>query len=80
VKRNPQKPFIIYTKKLITQVLGTSFTIKANPDIEEERVIVKTGKVSVLAQKQASDRNHTNPNTIIVTPNQEVVYELSKPS
>jgi hypothetical protein len=34
VKRNPQKPFIIYTKKLITQVLGTSFTIKANPDIE----------------------------------------------
>jgi hypothetical protein len=32
----------------------------------------------VLAQKQASDRNHTNPNTIIVTPNQEVVYELSK--
>ena len=78
VKRNPQKPFIIYTKKLITQVLGTSFTIKANPDIEEEKVIVKTGKVSVLAQKQASDRNHTNPNTIIVTPNQEVVYELSK--
>jgi hypothetical protein len=59
--------------------LGTSFTIKANPNIEE-RVIVKTGKVSVLAQKQASDRNHTNPNTIIVTPNQEVVYELSKPS
>lgn len=78
VKRNPQKPFIIYTKKLITQVLGTSFTIKANPGIEEERVIVKTGKVSVLAQKQANDRNHTNSNTIIVTPNQEVVYELSK--
>ncbi|MDI9882245.1 FecR family protein [Flectobacillus longus] len=82
VKRNPQRPFIIYTKKLITQVLGTSFTIKANPDIEEERVIVKTGKVSVLAQAEVSARsdksNVMNPNTIIVTPNQEVVYELSK--
>lgn len=82
VKRNPQKPFIIYTKKLITQVLGTSFTIKANPDIEEERVIVKTGKVSVLSQTELSNQNSkssiTNPNTVIVTPNQEVVYELSK--
>ena len=80
VKRNPQRPFIIYTKKLITQVLGTSFTIKANPDIEEERVIVKTGKVSVLAQTEVSPRNNKSniANTIIVTPNQEVVYELSK--
>lgn len=82
VKRNPQKPFIIYTKKLITQVLGTSFTIKANPDTEEERVIVKTGKVSVLAQTELSNRNNkgniTNTNAVIVTPNQEVVYELSK--
>ncbi len=82
VKRNPQKPFIIYTKKLITQVLGTSFTIKANPDTEEERVIVKTGKVSVLAQTEVNNRNNkdniTSPNTVIVTPNQEVVYELPK--
>ncbi len=78
VAKNPKRPFIIYTQKLITKVLGTSFTIKANPDIEEERVVVKTGRVSVVTQieSKAIDKGEhlSEANGIVVTPNQEAIY------
>jgi ferric-dicitrate binding protein FerR (iron transport regulator) len=29
IKRNPAKPFVVHTGDLVTEVLGTSFTIKS---------------------------------------------------
>ncbi len=78
VTKNPKRPFLIYTKKLITKVLGTSFTIKANPDTEEERVVVKTGRVSVVSQLESKTVekgvHFSEANGIVVTPNQEAIY------
>ncbi len=63
---------------LAVEVLGTSFTIKANPEIEEERVVVKTGRVSVVSQLESNTIekgvHFSEANGIVVTPNQEAIY------
>ena len=47
VASNPQKPFIIHTGKVKTTVLGTAFSIKANPADPVITVTVSRGKVKV---------------------------------
>lgn len=78
VTKNPVKPFFVYTKNMVTKVLGTSFRVKAYDTDKKATVIVKTGKVSVYKKE-----NFTNVNIesnkldgIIVTPNQEIVYDF----
>lgn len=72
VKRNTEKPFIVYANDLITKVLGTSFNVRATSGSRDVIVKVKTGRVSVFD-------NHSNvkdPETkgIILKPNQQVSY------
>lgn len=66
VKHNPSKPFIIYTGKLKTVVLGTAFEINAWSDESDIRVTVSRGKVKV------QDRN--NRILRIISPNQQITY------
>src|SRR5690606_36092602 len=67
VAHQADKPFIIHSGKLITQVLGTSFNIKAYENDPDIKVAVLTGKVGV--------RNLTgNQKAVFLTPNQEAVY------
>ncbi|MBO9634770.1 MAG: FecR domain-containing protein [Chitinophagaceae bacterium] len=53
VKHADKIPFIIYTGKVSTVVLGTAFNIKAYPDLEKITVMVKRGKVKVSYDNQA---------------------------
>ncbi|WP_026464636.1 FecR family protein [Adhaeribacter aquaticus] len=46
VKRNPQRPFIILTKRTQTQVLGTSFNLRDIDSEETAELVVATGKVA----------------------------------
>ncbi|MBW8244278.1 FecR domain-containing protein [Muricauda oceani] len=46
VTRNEQSPFTVHTAQSATQVLGTSFSVRAYPD-ESQSVGVVTGKVGV---------------------------------
>jgi len=80
VKRNPDKPFIVYSNEVTTRVLGTSFTIRAYENDGEITVAVKTGKVSVFANnKHTSDKNKDNhAREIILTPNQQMVYHRGR--
>lgn len=48
---NPHKPFIIHTGTVRTTVLGTAFSIKANPADPEITVTVSRGKVKVENEK-----------------------------
>ena len=52
IEKDTMHPFSIYTNEIITQVLGTSFTVKAFKNDDEFEVIVKTGKVAVFANTQ----------------------------
>lgn len=56
VHSNPQRPFIIKSGALETQVLGTSFNVYAYPSDPELSVTVKTGKVAVFDHSQGSLR------------------------
>ncbi len=71
VKRDEKRPFLVYSNEVVTKVLGTSFNIRAYDEDKEITVVVKTGKVSVSKREVSSSGNVS---TVIVTPNQQVVY------
>ncbi len=47
VTKNPHRPFIIYSKNLVTKVWGTSFRVRDAQKLSFADVTVMTGKVSV---------------------------------
>ena len=47
VAKNKEKPFIIHTGTMATTVRGTSFNVKAYPQLAEKVVSVRSGKVEV---------------------------------
>jgi ferric-dicitrate binding protein FerR (iron transport regulator) len=59
VTRNPKRPFIIETEAAKTEVLGTSFNLRAYPDAAVE-LAVATGKVAFTARQSTAQ--------VIVTP------------
>ena len=52
VAKNKEKPFIIHTGTMQTTVRGTSFNVKAYPQLAENVVSVHTGKVEVSNRNQ----------------------------
>jgi len=70
VTKDPSRPFIITTDNVTTQVLGTSFNIKAYDKDASIEVSVLTGKVSVHVAR--SENKVDSSSTILLTPNQRV--------
>jgi len=73
VKRDEQRPFLVYAHEVTTKVLGTSFLVTAYPQAERTTVAVKTGRVAVFRPEQ----DRMTPQTgreVILAPNQEAVY------
>lgn len=54
VVKNPSKPFIVKTKNFETQVLGTSFNVRAYTNDQNQNVAVITGKVKMMHSEQVS--------------------------
>ncbi len=76
VKKDPAKPFIVHTGNLVTEVLGTSFTIRASKGAKAIEVAVVTGRVSVY---QAADGAHRRSREVILRPNERVTYTEQRP-
>jgi len=78
VKKNPQKPFRVFTNEIVTKVLGTSFTVRSFERDKTIKVIVRTGKVNVYSQANKSSKNETANSRkfegIVLTPNQQITY------
>ncbi|SOE21025.1 protein of unknown function [Spirosomataceae bacterium TFI 002] len=79
VIRNPRKPFFVYANEVVTKVLGTSFTIKAEDDDNNVVVSVKTGRVSVFQQNKI-DLIDPEEKGLIITPNQQIVFSRKEES
>jgi transmembrane sensor len=80
VKKQPEHPFRVFANEIVAKVLGTSFTIRSFEKDTVIQVTVNTGKVSVYQQGSTAGTESSKPNTlggIIVTPNQQLVYEKS---
>lgn len=66
VEHDAEKAFIVHTGTIKTQVLGTSFNVRAYPEDAFVKVDVATGKVGVLAP---------SVKTVFLTPAQEVLMD-----
>jgi transmembrane sensor len=76
VSHDKAHPFKIYSGKLITEVLGTSFNLKAYENELVYQVSVVTGKVAVSTAVSGS----TQLKTIVINPNEQIVFEKSTSS
>lgn len=79
ITKDSHRPFFVYSGKLVTRVLGTSFWVKK--DEEQMQVEVVCGKVSVFenenigtAEASSSQTKHHFNKGVILTPNQRVTY------
>ena len=80
VVKNPAHPFRVFANEIVTKVLGTTFTVRSFNKDSIIQVTVRTGKVSVYSQENASHSETSTPNQlggIILTVNQELVYKKS---
>lgn len=75
VQKDPQRPFLVYAGGIVTKVLGTSFTIRAYKGETNTKVAVRTGHVTVYQEEKVGIKNNTHPEQILLTPNQQVVFE-----
>ncbi|QJD78957.1 FecR family protein [Spirosoma rhododendri] len=77
VAKNPHRPFLVYADKVITKVLGTSFTVRATAK-EGVDVVVKTGRVSVFTRDdgQRTDKVASlQLKGLVLAPNQQVRFD-----
>lgn len=81
VAKEKNRPFLIRASDVTVKVLGTSFNVVAYEGAKEISVAVKTGKVSVSAKAKriVPSQNKVN-DEVILTPNQEVVYNTTEES
>lgn len=66
VQHRPEQPFIVYTGKVATTVLGTSFNINAYRSLNRISVTVQSGKVGVVVN------NHKGKKVHFLSPNQQI--------
>ena len=68
VTKNPQKPFLVRTKYLETEVLGTLFNVEAYSNSELIKITLEEGKIKV-------NENENMEHSFTVNPNEQVVYD-----
>ncbi|WP_257656371.1 FecR family protein [Parapedobacter lycopersici] len=71
VTHNATRPFIVYTGKLRTTVLGTAFSIKASPGASMVTVTVTKGKVKVGDDSRTFD---------VLDPDEQAIYQHDRSS
>ncbi len=73
ISKDPARPFLVYTDKVIAKVLGTSFTVRAYEGEAAILVQVRTGKVTVSDRSEEKQTGRQAPGVLLV-PNQQAVY------
>lgn len=78
VRKSKNKTFTIYTNRAVTQVLGTSFNIRAYKKDGSDRVEVVTGKVSFAPREgSVTDNVYLSPGMLAELGNSDKVRLLS---
>lgn len=78
IHHDPAHPFLVKANNMVTKVLGTSFDVISSRDGTESSVVVKTGKVQVYRAKQYISKIE-RLDSIVLLPNQKVVFNLETP-
>lgn len=72
VAKNAKWPFVVNTNGLTTQVVGTSFIVRAYPTDNEVKVFVKTGTVWLF--RQSDVQTHQNKPNAVLTAHQQATF------
>lgn len=82
VHKDQDHPFYVFSRELITKVVGTTFIVRANEDADESEVVVVTGKVMVTKNESGKGLYQkilpSKSQEITLTPNQMVVSNKKK--
>lgn len=81
VTKNPNRPFIISSRSIVTKVWGTSFRVRDKVESNSADVSVITGKVSVSIKPKevVDDVDYAlHKNELILYPHQKAVYLADK--
>jgi ferric-dicitrate binding protein FerR (iron transport regulator) len=70
VQKDPEKPFIVHTRKMDIEVLGTKFNVNAYPDLSEIRATLEEGKVKITVSGNDKTRD------CLLTPNEEISLNM----
>ncbi len=73
IAKNPERPFFVHAKNIVTRVLGTSFWVKNTEGSKNIAVEVVTGKVTVYKEKTAAQKP-LESDGVVLTPNLKVTY------
>ncbi len=76
VVKDDSKPFLVFANNVVTQVVGTRFTVNSAQSTTGISVVVKSGKVKVftLEQYQKPDSKKEGKE-VVLTPNQQATYD-----
>ncbi|TLV00718.1 FecR family protein [Dyadobacter luticola] len=74
VVKNPEQPFLVYAGNMVTKVKGTSFSIRANDEDDEVKLVVKTGIVEVSANDTGKKENGAEVKKLVLKPNEQVTF------
>ena len=78
VTKDRARPFFVYSKTLVTEVVGTSFRVRADNSLQTSEVAVMTGKVRVAQSeedKSLLQRIIPARNEVMLTPNHRAIYQ-----
>jgi ferric-dicitrate binding protein FerR (iron transport regulator) len=78
VTKDRTRPFFVYSKTLVTEVVGTSFRVRADNTWQSSEVAVMTGKVRVAQSeedKSLLQRIIPARNEVMLTPNHRAIYQ-----
>jgi transmembrane sensor len=81
VTKNPDRPFIITSRSIVTKVWGTSFLVNDNENSNQAEVSVLTGKVSVSIKKSEDSKQISDKlekDEVVLYPHQKVIYLLEQ--
>lgn len=71
IQKDKEHPFLIYSGDVVTEVVGTSFNIKANDRENTTEVSVVTGKVLVRSENRGKG---LKPESVYLLPKEKVTY------
>jgi transmembrane sensor len=78
VTKNTERPFFVYSQGLVTQVVGTSFIVKAHEHDVQSEVTVLTGRVIVMHHEERKSVYQRliqgSKKEVELTPNYKAIY------
>src|SRR4030095_8935268 len=78
VTKNPEKPFIIHTKKMDIKVLGTVFNVRSYSDEKITEAALIKGSIEVTLKDRKDQKIILKPNEKIIIPNEEPKAEAKQ--